>query len=133
MSEHITPAPLTKGTRGGVRRGAGKPVGALTGTSTKAPTGKERTSLGRIREELEISDEFANATPLEILMMSMRHFATKGEWMVAAGIAEKAAKYIHAPVSAKQGSVTGDDAEEVTAVSDLPKRRPGRPPIALAA
>jgi hypothetical protein len=121
-----TSAPLTTGTHGGARRGAGKPIGA--------PASQNTALVKRsIMENLNIPPEYENLSPLDVLLGAMRHYYAKGALMEAVSCADKAAKYRHAPVSAKQGSVTGDDVEEVTAVSDLPKRRPGRPPIALAA
>jgi hypothetical protein len=77
---------------------------------------------------LFILPEYAKITPLELLELAMRHYASVGEWAAAASIAEKAARYRHAPMSTKQfGSNMPDDENDMLEEDYIPPRR-GRPP-----
>jgi hypothetical protein len=105
----------TKGSHGGKRAGAGKPLGGFTGTTT---TGHVKTDivLKQINEQIDLPADIAEMSPLDILLFGMRYFAATGNWAAACSAAEKAARYMHAPRSPRTGN--GPSTDEMETYSD---------------
>ena len=92
-------------THGGARATAGRKQGSITKNK------KDSVALQSHVERLEIAEEYANATPLFILLQITRHYYSTGNFMAAASCAEKAAKYFYAQKN-------GVSADEIDAMSD---------------
>jgi hypothetical protein len=104
-----TSAPLTTGTHGGARKGAGKPIGT--------PASQNIALVKRsIMEDLNIKEEYLNISPLDVLLGAMRHYYSKGALMEAVSCADKASKYMHTPKAARSGPPSS--AEDFAGKSD---------------
>jgi hypothetical protein len=70
--------------RGGARKGAGRPRGAVSKKS----------------QEIAATAIAEGITPLEVMLKAMRNHAEEGEWSKAAFIAKDAAPYVHPRLAA---------------------------------
>ena len=83
-------------TRGGPRKGAGRPPGS----------GTKRQKVSKILErhadlmKQVISDDISKMTPLDVMLRAMALEASAGRWLSAASVASTAAPYVHPRLAA---------------------------------
>jgi len=82
------------GTRGGKRKGAGRPKSA-------------DTPIGKLRQELTMRALKEGTTPLEVMLEAMREAYEQGGAAAAMPYAKEAAPYLHPKLSSVDAKVDG--------------------------
>jgi hypothetical protein len=109
--------------RRGVAPGTPKPANA---GRKKGTPNKPKFDAAKIIENVAIQEfdhltpaQIATITPLEVMLIAMKIEVTNKRWLIASGIAEKAAPYLHAKLAPK---IVDDETKErvIKVIGGLP-------------